>query len=91
MNLLKGTAFQITVLVEHEQRMITATTKMAVISRSFLLAVYRAYRTINIQDQIGRFAQPLNPVNPLAAEISQSHQVLLTDKRSRLEPPHLAF
>ena len=91
MNFLKGTAFQITMLVEHEQRMITVTTKMAVISRSFLLAVYRAYGTINIQDQIGRFAQPLNPVNPLSAKVSQSHQVLLADKRARLEPPHLTF
>lgn len=47
---------KVTMLVEDEKRMITTTTKMAVISRSFLLSVHWAFGAIDIEDQIRRFA-----------------------------------
>jgi hypothetical protein len=37
-------------LVEHEQRMITGTTEVAVIGRVLLLPVHRAFGTVDVQD-----------------------------------------
>ena len=64
----QGTMLKVTMLVEDEQRMITTATKMAVISRGFLLAVNWAFGAVDIQNQIGRSAQSLNPVHPLAVQ-----------------------
>ena len=53
---LQRTAFQIPVLVEDEQRVITTATEVTIISRGFLLAVYRALGAVYIEGQVGRSA-----------------------------------
>ncbi len=71
----QGTAFKVAMLVEDEQRMTTAATEVTIISRGFLLAVNRAFGAVDVQDQIGAFAQSLNPINPLAGQTGQCGQV----------------
>ena len=36
-----------------------------------LLTMHRAFGTVDIKDHIGRPAQPMNPVNPRAADVTQ--------------------
>ena len=86
----KRAAFQVTELVEHEQRMIAGTFVMTVPDAALLFTVRRAHARIHVeQDATGRPAV-MNAVDPLAGKISQRRKVLSRSEPLRLEAAHLA-
>ena len=65
----ESTAFQVTMLVEDKQRMITGLGEVTVISRAFLVATNRAFGTVDIKDQIGTFSSTPVHKSAKAAQI----------------------
>ena len=55
---------QITVLIEAEQRVVAGAFEMAVVGGSFLVAVCRAYRRVQIENQLFRWFLPTHLINP---------------------------
>jgi hypothetical protein len=81
--------FQITELIEHEQRVITGAGVMAVPYAILLLAMGRAHARIHVEhDAAGRSAA-MHKVNPLAGQVGKSRKVLICSKPLRLEAAHL--
>ena len=72
----KRAAFQITELVEHEQRMIAGAGIMAVPDAVLLFAVGRAHARIHVEHDASRRATTMNEVNPLAGKIGKRQEVL---------------
>src|SRR5919202_2471584 len=68
--------FDIAELVEHEQRVVTGTGKMAVVGAAFLLAIGRAFARIHVENDDLRPSPPAHFVNPLTGQIGESGKVL---------------
>jgi hypothetical protein len=68
----KRTSFQVTELVEYEERMITGAFLMAVPDAHLLFAVRRAHARIHVEDDALRWTTTMNAVNPLARKIGES-------------------
>jgi Enoyl-(Acyl carrier protein) reductase len=86
----QSAAFQITELVEHEQRVIAGAGVMAVPDAILLLAMGRAHARIHVEhDATGR-SSAVHKVDPLAGQVSKSRKVLGCRKPLRLEAAHLA-
>jgi hypothetical protein len=69
-------AFQITELIEHEQRVITGAGVMAVPHAILLLAMGRAHARIHVEhDAAGRSAA-MHKVDPLAGQVGKSRKVV---------------
>ena len=62
----KQGAFQVTVLVEAEQRVVAGAFKVAIIGRAFLMAVRLAHRAIHIEDNLVVGLALPQVVDPLA-------------------------
>jgi hypothetical protein len=77
-------------LVEHEQRVITGATKMAVVGAAFLLAVGRALTRIHVEHDDPWRAPPVHGVDPLARQIGKSGEVLRPGQPGGLKAAHLA-
>src|SRR5689334_3547667 len=86
----QDTPFDITELVEHEQRVIAGTSEMAVISAAFLLAVGRAFARIHVEYDGLRPSPPAHLVNPLTGQIGERGKVLGSAQPPCLKAPHLA-
>ena len=86
----QSAAFEMTELVENEQRVITHAAEMPVPGRALLRSVGWTDRAIHIQrDPLGRFAF-VNTVDPLPRQISQRSAVTSRRQHLCLEPSHLA-
>ena len=83
-------AFQITELVEHEQRMVAGAGVVAVPDAHLLLAMGRADARIHVEHDASRRTAAMNAVDPLAGKIGERREVLLRRQPARLEAPHLA-
>src|SRR5262249_12618743 len=84
-------SFQITELVEHEQRMIAGAGVMAVPDAHLLLAVSRTDARIHVEHDATRRPPTVHQVNPLAGQVGQGAEVGLYGKPLRLEATHLAW
>ena len=62
----KRTSFQVTELVEHEERMIAGAFVMAVPDAVLLFAVSRTDARIHVEHDASRRTPCMNPVNPLS-------------------------
>jgi len=77
-------------LVEHEQRVITGATEVAIVGAAFLLAVGRALARIHVEHDDPRRSPLVHLVDPLAGQIREGGKVLGPAQPVRLEPAHLA-
>src|SRR3954465_6184299 len=84
------TPFDITKLVEHEQRVIAGTSEMTVIGAAFLLAIGGAFARIHVEYDGLRPSPPAYSVNPLTGQIGERGKVLGPAQPLCLEAPHLA-
>jgi hypothetical protein len=67
----QGTAFEVTELVEDEQRMIASACKVTIPDAHLLLAMGGTDTRIPIEHNASRRTAAMNPVDPSAGEISQ--------------------
>src|SRR5437868_12298904 len=67
----QGTVLDIAESVEHEQRVITGTAKMAVVGAAFLLAVSRALARIHVEHDPLRRSPLVHLVDPSAGQIGE--------------------
>jgi hypothetical protein len=83
-------SLQITVLVEHEQRMVAGAREVPVVGRALLRAVGRAHAAVDIEHQ--RCSRPscLDAVDPVPGQVGECSEVPLLGHRARLEAAHLA-
>ena len=88
--LTQQTAFQITVLVEQEQRMIAVAAEVPIVGSAFLIPVRGALRAVHVQDQFLHLQRDLNSLHPAPRQVHQRGQVVLACQDFRLEPAHLA-
>src|SRR6266446_3431207 len=86
----QGAAFEITELVEHEQRMIAGAGVMAVPDARLQLPMGRAHARIHVEHDASRPAATVHKVDPLAGQIGNSREVLGCREPLRLEAAHLA-
>ena len=84
-------AFEIAVLVEHEDRVVADATEIAVIRGAFLVAMNRALGTVDVEDQRRRSAPSPNLVDPRTVQAQQRREVPLVGQNSGLEAAHLAL
>jgi hypothetical protein len=82
--------FEITVLVEHEERVIAGAREVPVVGRAFLGAVRRAHAAVDVEHERRPGASSLRAVDPAPREIGQRGQVRRRGHRARLEATHLA-
>src|SRR5215469_4021435 len=66
------TPLDIAELVEHEQRVIAGTAKVAVVGAAFLFAVGRALARIHVEYDGLRRSPPARFVNPMTGQIDKS-------------------
>jgi len=86
----KAAQFQITELVEEEQRVVARATKVPVVGAPFLGAVRLADTAVHVQHD-GRLRPPrMHSVNPGPRQIGQCREVGLDGQPTGLEPAHLA-
>ncbi len=86
----KQGAFQVSILIETEQRMVAGAFKVAVVRRAFLMAVRLAHRAIHIEDDpVAGLALP-QPVDPLPGQVGQDFQIAWLRQHVGLKPAHLA-
>jgi hypothetical protein len=83
-------AFEITILVEHKERVITGAAEVAVPGRTFLLAVGRALGAVHVEDDATRRLAVMDPVDPGARQIGEGLQVGIARQPLGLEATHLA-
>jgi len=81
-------AFQVAMLVEQKQRMVTEAFKVAVVGRALLPTVGLANRAVHVQDELFKRSSPMDVVDPAAGEIYQRHEIALRAERLRLEAAH---
>ena len=86
----KDATLQAPELVEQEQRVITGAAEVAVVRGTLLLTVGRADGAIHVEHDELRRIVVMNPVDPLARQISEGSEVLVDRQQLGLEPPHLA-
>src|SRR5215472_9415989 len=86
----QGAAFEITELVENEQRVIAGAGVMPVPDAHLLLAMGRAHARIHVEHDASRRAATVHKVDPPARQIGNSREVLGCREPLRLEAAHLA-
>jgi hypothetical protein len=86
----QGAALQIPELVEDEQRMVAGAAEVAVVGRALLLAVGRALRAVQIEDDAVRRPARVHPVDPGAGQSGERREVGLGGQPLGLEAAHLA-
>jgi hypothetical protein len=86
----KCAAFQVTELIEHEQRVIADAAEMAVVSGPFLLAEGGADAGVHVEHDPLHGTASVNPVDPAPGQVSQGGQVRLLHQHLGLKPTHLA-
>src|SRR5262249_16173397 len=84
-------AFQITELIEHEQRVIAGGGVMAVPDAHLLLAVGWAHARIHVEHDVPRRPSSVDGVDPSAGKVSQCRKVRICRKPLCLEAAHLAW
>src|SRR5262249_56596497 len=88
----QGAAFEITELVEHEQRMIAGAGVMPVPDAHLLLAMGWAHARIHVEHNAPWRAAAVHEVDPLAGQVGKSREVrrcrepLSANVRRRLRP-----
>jgi hypothetical protein len=83
-------AFQITELVEHEQRVIAGASVMAVPDAHLLFAVGRAHARIHVEHDATRRPAAMHKIDPLAGQVSEGRKIHRCRQPMRLEAAHLA-
>ena len=84
-------AFQITELIEHEQRVIAGASEVPVVGRALLISVARWLILESIvENNCPRRLAAMNAVDLPTGEIGKRGKVLLACQPLRLEPAHLA-
>ena len=81
-------ALAVTELVEHEQRVIARATKVTVVRCSLLFSMYRALRTVHVQDHSPVRRAGHSSVHPLGVQSAQPFYVAVLRKHLGLEPAH---
>ena len=81
----------IAVLIEHEDGVVADAAKIAVIRGALLVAMNRALRTVDVEDQRRRSTPSLNPLDPRAVQAHQRCEVSRVAQDASLEPAHLAL
>src|SRR5688500_6982152 len=84
------TPFDITELVEDEERVVAGAAEMPIIGAAFLFAVGRALARIHVEHDDLRRSPPAYFINPLTRQIDKSGEVLGSAQPFRLETAHLA-
>src|SRR5215213_533932 len=77
-------------LIEHEQRVVTGTAKVAIIGAAFLFAMGGTLARIHVEYDDLRPSPPAHFVNPLTGQISESRKVLGPAQPLCLKAAHLA-
>ena len=85
----EGTPFQIAELVEKEKGMVAGAAEVAVVGRSFLVAMGRADAAVHVENDLRRRVPVMNPVNPSAGKIGKRGEVFFGGQNLRLEATHL--
>ena len=65
--------------------MVAGAAEMAVVCGAFLVAMDRAFGTVDIEDQRRRSALRLNPVDPVPVQTRQRREVALVGQNSDLK------
>jgi hypothetical protein len=87
----KGRAFEITKLVEQEQRVVARAGIMPVPDAHLLLAMGRADAGVHVEHDAPRRPAAMHTVDPLAGQIGEGREVLLRRQPACLEATHLAW
>ena len=80
---------QVPELVEAEQWMVAATSKVTVVCRALLTAIRLAHRAVHVEDDLALWFPLPQPVDPLSRKVHQGFQILTPSEDRRLEPTHL--
>ena len=83
--------FEVTELVEQEQRMIAGAGVMAVPDAHFLLAVSGADARIHVENDASRRATTMHTVDPLPGKFGERGKVPFRREPARFKAPHLAW
>jgi hypothetical protein len=86
----KRTSFQVTELVEHEERMVAGAGIVAVPDAILLFAVSRTDARIHVEHGTSRRTTTMDAVDPFAGEISERRKVPFRREPARLKAAHLA-
>ena len=86
----QGAAFEITKLVEHEQRVIAGAAEVAVVSGPFLFAEGGADAGVHVEHDPPHGTAGVNPVDPAPGQIGECGEVGCLGQHLGLEPAHLA-
>src|SRR4051794_18819764 len=86
----QGTAFQVTELVEHEERVVAGAAEVAVVSGPFLLAKGGADTGVHVEHDPPHRTTSMDAVDPAPGQISERGQVRRLGQHLGLEPAHLA-
>ena len=84
------TAFEITKLVEHKERVVARAFVVAVPDAHLLLAMGRADARIHIEHDASRRPAAMDAVDPAAGQFGEGREVPLRRQPARFEAPHLA-
>ena len=87
----KRASFQVSELVEHEERMVTGTLEVSVPRAPLLIAMRWADAGIHIQHDALARTVPGDLVDPMTREIGERCEVFSPYQPVRFEPSHLAW
>src|SRR3954447_25249416 len=72
----QGTPLDIAELIEHKQRVVTGTGKVAIVGAAFLLTIDWTFTRIHVEHDGLRRSPPAHLVDPLAGQIRKGSKVL---------------
>jgi hypothetical protein len=85
----QGTAFQVTELVEDEQRVIAGAAEVAVVGAALLIAVGRAHAGVHVQHDHLDWAAGMHGIDPAPGQVGERVQVRVLGQQLGLEAAHL--
>ena len=85
----QATPFQVTHVVEQEQGVIASTAEVAVVGRTFLVAVGRADAGIHVEDHILRRFTVVNSVDPNPGQVGKDGNVVIGGQELGFDAAHL--